>query len=326
VNPETFPQVIPPPVPLIPEELPPPVTENQSFATIDGIPQYKIGPGDLLEVFITKGSAQERLQIPVRANGRVSVSFVELPVEGLTAEQAAKEIARALAVYFRTPIVDVLVKEYNSKKVSILGAVAITPRGGLGTVPLVGRTTLLELITKAGGIASNASLERIRVSRASGKSYTINLFRFMQEGDLAHEFILDNGDVVFVPERAPGEEPRVFLLGEVKTPGPVAYYPRLTLTQLMAQAGGWIDGALFREARIIRGDLHSPEIIGIDLARLMLDGDRRIEQFLKPNDIVFIPRLPIADWNAFLAQLRPTLEFITLSLQPYILYRTIRNP
>lgn len=325
VNPETIPQTASPAAPVIPQELPPPVTENRTFVTIDGVPQYRIGPGDVLEVFITRGSTQERLQIPVRANGRISVSFVELSVDGLTADQAAQKIARELSVYFRRPSLEVQVKEFNSKKISVLGAIGPTPRGGVGTIPLTGRTTLLEAITKAGGLASNASLERVRVTRENGKAYTVNMFQYVQEGDLSQDFVLDSGDVIFVPERVAGEGRRVFLLGEVKAPGPIPYFPNLTLAQLMAQAGGWTDSALFEETRIIRSDPKAPQIIEIDLNRLLLQGDQRIDQLLKPNDIVFIPRTPIANWNAFLAQLRPTLEFLTLSLQPVILYETIRN-
>ncbi len=325
VNPETFPQPVISFAPPVPSELPAPVTENHTFVTIDGVPQYRIGPGDVLDVFVTRGPTQERLQVPVRANGLVSVNLVEVSVQGLTADQAANEITRALSKYYRNPSVEVLVKEYNSKKVSVLGAVAGTPRGGVGTIPLTGRTTLLEVIAKAGGLAPNASLERIRITREDGKAYTVNLYQLIQEGNLTQEFILDTGDVVFVPERVPGEERRVFLLGEVKAPGPVPFYPSLTLSQLMAQAGGWTDGALFDEARIIRGDLKKPEIIEVNLGRLVLNGDRRIDQFLQPNDIVYVPRTRIANWNAFLAQLRPTLDFLTAGLQPVILYETIKN-
>lgn len=325
VNPETFPQAIVPIAPSVPSELPPPVTENQTFVTIDGVPQYRIGPGDLLEVFVTKGPTQDKVQTPVRANGRISVSFAEVQVDGLTADQAAQEITRQLSVYFRKPVVEVQVKEYNSKKVSVLGAIGATPRGGIGAIPLIGRTTLLELIAKAGGLAPNASLERVRVTRASGKAYTVNMFRYIQEGDLSQEFILETGDVVFVPERVPGEERRVFLLGEVKTPGPVPFFPTLTVAQLMSQAGGWTDGALFEEARIIRPDPKNPEIIALDLGRLMLDGDRRIDQFLMPNDIVYIPRTRIANWNAFLAQIRPTLEFFSLPFQPLFTIRALET-
>ena len=325
VNPETFPQPIAPITPPLPSELPPSVTENQTFVTIEGVPQYRIGPGDLLEIFVTKGPTQDRLQTPVRANGRISVSFAEVQVDGLTADQAAQEITRQLSVYFRKPVVEVQVKEYNSKKVSVLGAVGATPRGGIGTIPLTGRTTLLELIAKAGGLAPNASLERVRVTRASGKAYTVNMFRYIQEGDLSQEFILDTGDVVFVPERVPGEERRVFLLGEVKNPGPVPFFPTLTVAQLMSQAGGWTDAALFEDARIIRPDPKNPEIIALDLGRLVLDGDRRIDQFLMPNDIVYIPRTRIANWNAFLAQIRPTLEFFSLPFQPLFTIRALQT-
>jgi protein involved in polysaccharide export with SLBB domain len=312
VNPETFPQPVLPEAPPVPSEIPPPVTENRTFVTIDGIPQYKIGAGDVLEVFFTKGPAQERILAPVRANGRVTVSYSEVSVGGLTADQAAAEITKALSVYYRKPVIDVQVKEYNSKKVSVIGAIAAAVRGGIGTIPLTGRMTLIELISRAGGLAPNAGIERVRVTSESGKAYTVNLYRYVQEGDLSQDFIMDAGDAVFVPERAPGEDPRVFMLGEVKVPGPVPYFPNLTLSRLIAAAGGWSDTALFHEARIIRGDLRNPEIISIDLARLVLDGDRRIDQLLRPNDLVFVPRLPITNWNVLLAHLRPTLEFITL--------------
>jgi polysaccharide export outer membrane protein len=326
VNPPTFPQPLPaPPPPPQAQELPPPPTQNRTFVTLDGVPQYRIGAGDVLEVFLTRGATQERLQVPVRANGRIAVSLVEASVDGLTAEQAADKLTAELSVYFRRPVVEVLVKEFNSKKVSVLGAVALAQRGGIGTVPLTGRTTLLEVIAKSGGLAPNAGLERVRITRASGQTYVVNLYQYVQEGEISQDFVLDTGDVIFVPERVRGEERRVFLLGEVRAPGPVPYYPNLTLGQLVAQAGGWTDAALFEEARVIRGDLRTPEVLSIDLHRLLLQGDHSIEQYLRPNDVVYIPRTRIANWNAFLAQLRPTLEFVTLSLQPVILQQQLDN-
>ncbi|HUJ64800.1 MAG TPA: SLBB domain-containing protein, partial [Acidimicrobiales bacterium] len=241
---------MPTPPPGTVQQLPPPPTENHTFVTVNGVPQYRIGTGDLLEVLITRGATQERLQVPVRANGRIAVNLVELPVQGLTADQAAAALASELAVYFRRPTVEVMVKEYNSKKVSLLGAVNLAPRGGLGVIPLTGRTTLIEAIAKAGGLAQNASVDRVRVTRASGETFVVNLYGFIQEGDVSQDFVLDSGDTIFVPERVAGEERRVFLLGEVRTPGPVSYFPNLTLSRLIAQAGGWTDGALYEEARI----------------------------------------------------------------------------
>jgi len=215
------------------------------------------------------------------------------------------------------------VREYRSKKAFIFGAIGAQTRGGAHN--LTGRTTLIELIAMSGGVSANASIERVRVNRASGKNYTVNVFRYMVEGDLSQDFILEAGDTVFIPERAVGEERRVFLLGEVKTPGAVVMTPSMTLSQLISQAGGWLDISQYREAYLIRSDIPSKttEIIQVDLARLVLRGDRRIEQYLKPNDVVFIPRTAIGDWNALLAQLRPTLEFITLPLQNVLLWRAV---
>ena len=150
------------------------------------------------------------------------------------------------------------------------------------------------------------------------------MFQYIQEADRVQDVILDAGDIVLISDRTRDEEQRVFVLGEAKSPGPVPFRPRMTVGQLVAQVGGWTDGARIQEARIIRGDPKNPEVIGIDLNRLILDGDRRIDQFLRPNDVVLIPRTSIADWNAYLTQLRPTLEFIVLGAQPYIIYRTIK--
>ena len=321
VTPETFPQTIPEEASRVSENPPPSVTENQTFVMIDGIPIYRIGPGDVLDLLVTRGATQDKIQAIVRATGRIFVLQVEVNVDGSTTEQAANEIARELSRFFRNPVVDVSVKEYNSKKLSILGAIGTTGRGPV--LSLTGRTTLVEAIARVGGFGATARTEEIRIARGD-KTYTVNMFQYIQEADRVGDIVLDAGDVVLVPDRTREEEQRVFVLGEVKTPGPVPFRPRMTVGQLVAQVGGWTDGARIQEARIIRGDQKSPEIIGLDLDRLILNGDQRIDQYLRPNDVVLIPRTQIADWNGYLAQLRPTLEFMVLGAQPYIIYRTIK--
>ncbi len=322
VNPQTFPQPISEEVLRIPENPPPFVTANHTFVIVDDTPMYRIGPGDVLDIFVTRGATQDRIQAVVRANGRVAVLQSEVSVDGLTTDQAASEIARELVRFFRNPTVDVTVKEYNSKKLSILGPIGQSGRGAV--LPLMGRTTLVDAISRVGGFGPTARTEEIRITR-EGKAYTVNMFQYIQGPDRAQDVVLDAGDVILIPERARDEEQRVFVLGEVRSPGPVPIRPRMTVGQLVAQVGGWTDGARIQEARIIRGALGNPEIIGIDLNRLVLEGDKRIDQYLRPNDVVLIPRTPIADWNAYLAQLRPTLDFIVAAFQPAILYQTL-NP
>lgn len=328
VNAPTFPQpqVAAPPIPSDPAaSLPPPVTENRAFVLVSGIPQYRIGPGDVLDLVITRGPLQDKLQVTVRSSGKVFVLLAEVPVDGLTTEQAGLAIGKELSVYFRRPTVDVQVKEYHSKKVTVFGAVGATIRASGISLPLTGRLTVVEAIGKAGGLHTNAGMDKVRINRADGKSYVVNLFRYMQEGDPALEFVLDAGDTVVVPEQIRGEERRVFLLGEVKTPGPVPYFPNLTLGQLIAQVGGWTDGALFEESAIIRSGAGVTEILTVDLRRLLLEGEKRIDQYLKPNDVVFVPRTPIANWNAFVNQIRPTFDLINQPLYTVLSIKAIRD-
>jgi polysaccharide export outer membrane protein len=270
-------------------------------------PQTQVAP--------TRTPTDVPTEIPPRAGE--NRSFV------MVSEQAGAAIANELATFFRHPSVEVQVKEFNSKKVSVFGAVGSIVRASGASIPLTGRMTIIEAIGKAGGFNANAGMDKVRVTRADGTSFGVNLFRYMQEGDPALELVLDAGDRVFVPEQVKGEERRVFLLGEVKTPGPVPYFPNLTMGQLIAQVGGWTDGALYDQAAIVRSGDGVTEIITVDLRTLLLEGDRRIDQYLKPNDVVFVPRTPIANWNAFVNQLMPTFNLINQPLYTILSIKAI---
>ena len=117
----------------------------------------------------------------------------------------------------------------------------------------------------------------------------------------------------------------MYMLGEVKSPGPVAFFPNLTMGQLIAQAGGWTDGALYEESAVIRATPEATEILTVDLRQLLLEGDKRIDQYLRPNDIVFIPRTKIASWNAFVNQVLPTFRLINEPLTSVLLIQTLKD-
>lgn len=297
---------------------PPPVTENRAFTTVNGVPLYRIGPADVLEVLVTRGLTQERQTATVRSDGTVSVGLATAKVDGATVEEAADRLREGLALYFREPRVEVTVKEYVSKRVTLLGAVSVPAgKGGQGVYLLTGRNTLSEVLARAGGAAPNADLQHVQLTRADGSQYTVNLFRLIVEGELRQDVVLDAGDTLFIPPvsaaaAAAAEQPRVFVFGETRTPGAYAFSPNMRVSQAVAMAGGIVDAGLARSVRVIRGNLDNPEIIETDFERLLGGGDLRQDVALQPNDIVVVPRTGIANWNAFLARLRPTLEFVTL--------------
>lgn len=298
------------------------VTENETFITLDGIPQYKIGSGDVLEIVLPKGAAQEKVSAVVKRSGVIAVAGVEVKVAGLTVEQAEGRLREALAPFYISPQVEVLVKEYASKKATVLGAV--TSRAG--AIPLAGRTTLTELLVKAGGPATNADLEGVRVTQPDGEVYTVNLIQLVLAGKLRQEPVLDAGSVVFVPEKGAEQAKRVFILGEVRVPGGQPFTPNLTMTQALGQAGGATDLAVSSSARVIRGDPRSPVLIAADFDRVLKDGDLRFDVPLQPGDILYVPRSPIGDWNAFVAKLRPTLDFLNIGGSTALQFKTLITP
>ncbi|MFQ5828904.1 MAG: SLBB domain-containing protein [Candidatus Methylomirabilia bacterium] len=318
----------PPPKPADPPRLPPMVEENQTFVTVNGIPQYKIGPGDVLDVLLTKELAQERLSVTVRATGKVTIGFFEVTVGGLTPERAAEEIRQILAPSYKQLAVEVMVKEYESKAVSVLGEV--TGKGG--RFPLKRKTGLLDLLAQAGGPTQEADLRKVRLLRQDGHSYTISLFRLLSDGDRFRDVTLDAGDVVYVPARGPDEENQVFVLGEVKNPGAYRFRPNMRLSQALALAGGIKNSAALSSARVIRADLSNPaadlsnlQALEVDFESVINGRDHTQDLPLHTNDVVVVPRNAIGNWNAFLAQLKPTLQFLTLPLQPFTQYLLLQK-
>lgn len=298
--------------PVTPDEtLPEPVEENQSFVILEGIPRYKIGPGDVLEVLLTKGFTQEQHTVGVKPSGMVTVATFNAKVAGLTTEQAAAEIQEILSPYYKELSVEVIVKEYNSKKVAVFGAV----RGKTGIYALKGKTTLLDLLAEAGGPDPKANIEKVRLIRPGQTSYTLNLGRVLSNGATIRDFVLDTRDVVYVPSV---EDKKVFAMGEVERAGAFPLVPGMRLSQLVAQAGGPKDTAVLESARVLRGNLDSPQILAVDFRGLIEHGDVTQDLRLESNDVVFFPRSAIGNWNAFMKQIKPTLEILSLMLDPAV--------
>ena len=101
--------------------------ENEVFVTIAGRPQYKIGPEDVLEISLWEGIEEKKYTVQVRPDGMISFTFFQdLYISGLTVSELDDLLTRRLGRFIRQPQVAVRVKEYNSKFVSLLGAISTT--------------------------------------------------------------------------------------------------------------------------------------------------------------------------------------------------------
>jgi len=118
---------------------------------------------------------------------------------------------------------------------------------------------------------------------------------------------------------------RFYVFGEVNKPGVYSLESGMTIADALGKADGYIKNAYLPSVRILRGGGVQPEILPVDIDQMLHVGDIAQNLVLKNQDIVFVPRSRIGDWNNFMEQLKPTLDVIEKMLQPPILYQTIRN-
>jgi protein involved in polysaccharide export with SLBB domain len=96
---------------------------------------------------------------------------------------------------------------------------------------------------------------------------------------------------------------RVYIGGEVNTPGLVTLPPGITPLQAVFQSGGFKETAQPAETLIIRkGPDHRPVPLRIDLAAVMNANGQGADFQLQPDDIVYVPKSAIAELNKFVSQ------------------------
>lgn len=83
---------------------------------------------------------------------------------------------------------------------------------------------------------------------------------------------------------------RIFVLGEVKSPGSYVLSAGATLTSALFQSGGIRDIGSLRAIQLKRNGRH---VATLDLYEMLLNGNNRTDQQLLPGDVIFVPVAPI---------------------------------
>jgi polysaccharide export outer membrane protein len=168
-------------------------------AATPGNSAYKIGPQDVLEISVFKVPELSRTA-QVAAMGTINLPLVgEVPAAGKTAREVERDLTAKLgAKYLQSPQVSVAVKEYNSQRVTIEGAVKKP-----GVYPVRSKTSLLQSIAMAQGLnddADHAGVVIIRQAngKRSARKFDIDEIRAGRVEDPA----LGEGDIVVVSHSA----------------------------------------------------------------------------------------------------------------------------
>lgn len=236
---------------------------------------YIVGVEDVLKITIydhPELTTTER----VSGEGKITLPLIgELKVAGLTTDQTAKKIVAGLSDgLIVDPNVSVFVVEFRSKKTIIMGFV-----NRPGIYMLSGNTTLLELISLAGGLSKDAgdkaTIKRNYSGSAGGEGIiTIDLKKLIEQGDTSLNIPLMDGDSVFIVKAGV-----FYITGEIRTPAAYKYEEGLTLIKAVTMAGGFTDKASSGRIRIIRKVDKKEKVIQ----------KAEMDEPVFPDDIIIVP-------------------------------------
>lgn len=161
---------------------------------------YKIQPGDLIEITVFKETDMSRT---ARISGNGTITFPlagNLKLSDLSVPDAEAFLAEKLSEFLVKPQVTVLIKEYGNKQIYVLGEVK---KPGSIQIPAERRLTVLEAITLAGGFTDLAAPDRTKVLRGAGsasQSIQVEVNRITKQGDKSADIPLEPNDTVYVPQ------------------------------------------------------------------------------------------------------------------------------
>jgi polysaccharide export outer membrane protein len=270
--------------------------------------EYVIGEGDLLRITVYD-NPDLTTEARVSADGKITFPLIgEVVLNELQVSDAEKRIARKLGDgYIVKPQVNIFIAEYKSKKVTVLGEVAKP-----GIVVLRGASTLMEVISDAGGITPNAgdaivitrklikpspeqrlirslgekngkkddSKERdianavqSRLTDSNELNVIVDTKRLFEEGDVTVNVPVQAGDSIYVPKAA-----FVYVNGEVKNPAAYKITKGLTVLKAITLAGGFTMKASEGRTKIIRKTEKGEIRVKAKMDDLVL-----------PDDIIMVP-------------------------------------
>ncbi len=278
---------------------------------------YVLGPGDILRVDIW-GNIEGHYQSEIDRNGEIVLPKVGvINIWGQTFSEARETIDRQIGKYFKQYQVNVALDSLRSISVFLVGEV-----NSPGSYQVSSLSSVLTVLSAAGGPTKNGSLRDIRVLRNGELKASIDFYDFFQSGDNSRDMRLQSGDTILVPVAGS----LVGISGDVRRPAIYELTENETLNDLLSMAGGTISTAYLQKVRLQRVAKHNSKVvIDLSLSGQPEEVQRSLNYNLQDRDLVEIS--PITDTSGYVSligyvarpgeyQLEPGMRLIDLLL-PY---------
>jgi polysaccharide biosynthesis/export protein len=268
-------------------------------------PEYRIAPGDTLDVYVVAVPELSRTY-RVGVSGDITLPMLDHPIaaEGLTPNELSEAIDGALREQGLISHPDVLVTVDSSplNSVAVTGSV-VKP----GTYPVYGETTLIDAVSDAGGLTDDAGGTAIVMRHArtdpladpasagnsadagaDPKIIRVPIRRLLDTGDQQDNIPIYPGDSIDVLRAG-----IIYVVGAVNHAGGFAMTGetnQLTVLQAVALAGNVTHTAVTKQSYIIRADAQSAgghEQLPVNLKEIL--AGKAPDQKLVAGDILFVP-------------------------------------
>ena len=135
---------------------------------------YRIGPGDVIDIVVSKNQTLSREGVRVNNQGMIQLPMIDgdVPAVCRTERELADQIKEKYKKYLLYPYVIVAVREFNSTPITLLGEV-VTPKQFQLQHPM----RLLEVLTSGNGVTPKAgqTVQIISNSEAHNCQQKINV-------------------------------------------------------------------------------------------------------------------------------------------------------
>ena len=295
---------------------------------------YKLGGGDRIQVEILEVPELTR-GYEVLSDGSVNLPLIGLiSIRGRTLVEATNTIRNAYRRILKDPVVTVSLVAARPLNVGVIGEVTrpgnftITLTPGPGAAPSVQYPTVTQAIRLAEGVTGVADIRNIRVRRPQpdgpDQVLNVNLWKFLQEGDISQDIILQDRDTIVIPTvtnfnqaearqfaianfSPPPEKPRsISIVGQVTRPGAYVVIGGNTNSDLSREgfptviraiqlAGGITSEADIRQIQVRRVTRRGEQIIPVNLWQFLESGDGAQDTILQQGDTIVVPKATIVN-------------------------------
>lgn len=161
------------------------------------ISSFIIGVGDSIDITVYRNDDLKK-SVKIDSSGRIMFPLIgDVQAAGKDIFQLRDEMQKKLSKYLVDPQVSINVSAVQSQKVMVLGEV-----NNPGILTLDSDTSVMEAISKTGGMTQDAKLSNVLLIRkGSGKPTVavLDLNKAFKEGDLSQNMALQGGDIVYLP-------------------------------------------------------------------------------------------------------------------------------